>query len=273
MLAQGFGAFIQYAQNLGIDYQVGVTTTDTNDEAGRLVSGSGMGFDSSSTGPATRRIITPRTMPSPASVFAANMAFQLTGGAPADESGLRAAQLALSSPVVLGHNAGFLRRDANLAIIFMSDEPDQSMGSVGPYLSFFRSIKGASSPNRLSISAISAGNGTCNGAGGAASAAGRYSGLAQQGGGTFGSICASDWANFLTDMGSVVFGARRRYFLSGQPVPSTLRVFVDGLEMPRTAGGNVNFTYESDLNAIAFPSFTVPTAGSRLEVRYTPECL
>lgn len=276
-LGQNFQAFIQFAEAQGLEYQLGVTTTDTDDEAGRLSSANaGTTSASSATGPGQNRIVTPQTQPNPSAVFASNISFTLVGGSAADESGLRAAEQALSAPVVFGHNAGFLRQDAVLSIIFISDEPDQSSGSVDFYINFFLSIKGFRNTNLFSASAITAPTppGSCSGPGGSATAEGRYLAAAERTGGVFQSICTADWSRSLEDLSTTAFGFKSRFFLTNQPVISTLKVFIDDSELPQTASaGTVNWTYDFATNSVNFAPYATPEPGADIRVEYSAECL
>jgi Abnormal spindle-like microcephaly-assoc'd, ASPM-SPD-2-Hydin/Flagellar-associated PapD-like len=138
-LGQNFAAFMSAALSGGIDYHIGVTTTGINrsSEDPPLVCAGGVGggeagrlFPADNSSP---RIITPST-PNAAAVFAYNTT---VGNCPQVERGFDAAYRALSPPLVdsvddprtsLANdgNAGFLRPDARLAIVFVSDEDDQS---------------------------------------------------------------------------------------------------------------------------------------------------
>jgi hypothetical protein len=99
-----------------------------------------------------------------------------TEGSP-EEKGLHAAMLALSEPLVSGWNAGFLRPDADLSIVFVSDEEDSSCfpyvveepclagpsckcdtsptwGSVAYFDRFFRGLKGLGREASVRVGAI-----------------------------------------------------------------------------------------------------------------------
>jgi len=128
-LGSNFSAFIEEFVNAEVDYQIGVTTTDMVDgtHRGRLqgetkLITSEMSFDDAST------------------LFAENVHVCATGSGL--EKGLDAARAALSEPVISEENAGFLRPDAALAIVFVSDEDDLSIDPVGDYLDFFFGLKG-----------------------------------------------------------------------------------------------------------------------------------
>lgn len=276
-LASNFQAFIQFAEAQGLDYHLGVTTADTTRHSGRLCGGRNCNL----TGLSQNRIVTPRTTPSPAAVFGENAAVG-TGspGSAADESGLRAAEQALTPPNTFGHNAGFVRSDAVLSLIFISDEPDQSPGNVDYYINFFLSIKGFRNTNLFSASAITAPvapgatSGNCSGPGGNASATGRYIAVAERTGGVFQSICTADWSRSLEDLSTTAFGFKSRFFLTNQPVVTTLKVFIDGVELPaQTMGGTINWTYDFSTNSVNFAPYATPEPGSQIRVEYSAECL
>jgi hypothetical protein len=262
-LSQNFNAFINFANAQQIDYQIAVTTTDVDGgEDGRFVPVSG-----------GTRIVTPLTQPSPDAVFSANANVGTSGSA--SEAGLEAAYLALSNPLINAHNAGFLRSDAVLSLIFVSDEEDQSQNSVDFYVSFFLSIKGFRNTNLFTASSIvgDAPNG-CSGPGGSADEGLRYIAAANRTGGIFQSICTSDWSQALEDLSTTAFGFKSRFFLSNQPVIPTIKVFIDGVEIPAAgAGGTVNWIYDFGTNSINFSPVATPEPGGEIRVEYTVECL
>ena len=73
------------------------------------------------------------------------------------EMGLEAARLALSEPLINTDNSGFLREEANLSLIFISDEDDYSPLSAPSYQRFFTEVKGEEAyrdRSRMRISAV-----------------------------------------------------------------------------------------------------------------------
>lgn len=279
-LAQNFQTFIEFAEAQGLDYQLGITTTDTDaaDEAGRLSSAlPGTAEASAVDAYPANRIITPSTQPNPAAAFASNISFTLEGGGASDESGLRAAEMALSAPVLFGANAGFVRRDAVLAVIFVSDEPDQSSGSVSYFVNFLKSIKGFRNSALFSASAIVALSppGRCSSPTGTgdAEADGRYQAVAEQTGGVVQSICAADWSRKLEELSLTAFGFKNAFVLRAQPVIPSLQVFVDGVEIPQVgANGTVYWTYDFASNSVIFTPVAVPEAGAQITIEYAGMC-
>src|SRR5262249_48642672 len=106
-LTTNFDSFIMFADSIGADYQIGVVTTDCDaaNESGKLQGAT--------------KIITQSRVPTAQQVFSANASVGTNGSG--DEKGLLAAKLALSPPVRDAENAGFLRDDARLAVIIVTD--------------------------------------------------------------------------------------------------------------------------------------------------------
>ena len=95
-----------------------------------------------------------------------------------------------SPPSPPGANAGFLRPDAALFLIMVSDEDDKSFGDVGYYRRLFENYKGPGFENRISVSAIvGPGPDGCSSTRGVADAGERYEELVADTGGISVSIC------------------------------------------------------------------------------------
>ena len=158
-VAAHFCQFLRFAEAQALDYQVGVISSVLA-MGGRLfrthrVRGHGFG------GPLADRCATPPTTPDPEMVFTKNLqAVHLRSGI-VDAGQLYASYLALTPPITTGPNTDFLRPDALLSAIYLSDEPDACHlladapgGDVGFSADFLRSIKGSRNTNLLSASAV-----------------------------------------------------------------------------------------------------------------------
>lgn len=119
LLSQGFAGFAERFRELGLDFHLGVTTTDPRPDVvgGRLLG--------------TPPVLS-NDHPDVTGEFVQRAIVGLGGFA--REAGFETATMALSEPLASGANAGFLREDAILAIVFVSDEDDQSLpdGAVEP---------------------------------------------------------------------------------------------------------------------------------------------
>jgi hypothetical protein len=264
-LADNFADFIQFAEAQALEYHIAVTNTER---------GRNLGYFRPIGQPASNRIVTPQTQPSPEDVFLQNVLLGARGGA---ERLYESAYLALSPPLVNGHNAGFLRPQAVLSIIGVTDEPEQSTNrTVDFFLNFFQSIKGFRNTNLFSFSFINGGENGCSGPGGNAFADTglRMKTMAERTGGVYASICTSDWSRTLEDLSRTAFGFNSRFFLTNQPVIQTIEVFVDEERLERVEeSGRINWTYDFATNSVNFAPLAVPGAGQFVRVEYTAECL
>lgn len=272
---------LRTADQRGIDYHVGVTSsvlgTIGGAENGSLFSSQpGTTYQSGPTGPEAYRIVTRRSRPDPAAALASNLSMRLLGGAAGQKEGLGSAQVALAPPVLFSdRNAGFVRRDAALSVVLVSDEPDQSADAATDYVDLLRAAKLPTDRNRVTVSAIAAPTppGNCSGPGGSATASGRYQAVVEATGGSFHSICAADWEALVEDLARVVFGLRSSWFLDHPAEPGTIEVSVDGATVPaRDESGQVNWTFDAGTQTVAFSPSAVPEPGATIRFAYRVDC-
>lgn len=206
-----------------------------------------------------------------ASEIFAEMVAQGTSGS-GTEMGLEAPRMALSEPLVSGDNAGFLRDDANLSLLIVSDEQDSSPLSVPDYLNFFASLKGEAAYRDHSLMNISAvvgstppdfdGEPSCSSANGNATYGSRYVYAANQTEGLLNSICDEDFSPIVEQLGLTLSGLVAEFTLSRVPVLDTLKVALyasdDSGSKIRDLERDVDFTYVEESNSILFQNDQVP---------------
>jgi hypothetical protein len=305
-LARNFGAFIaEFARN-SIDYRIGVTTTDIFREAGRLVG--------------NPKILSPQT-PNVASAFANNVKVG-TSGSPY-EVGLDAAKLALdlqsqaNSALVLQCKSAcpsmgqaacqaacdnntqfpFLRRDAYLYLIFVSDEEDRSSQDVRFFYRYFATAKGVGNDGTVTTAAIM-GDVPSNGC--QATPGARYKALSDLTGGEVGSICDQNFSTTLTKLAKNAVGLKRKFALQVKPNLQTLAVrlrypctvaneqlascaSVDKQQCMGNPADSMNlictpkqgapdgWTYEEGGNLVFFVGESVPGLSAQIELQYYEE--
>jgi len=276
-LANNFSSFIAYATSLQVDYHIGVITTEVNDpESGQGTPDRDIFPGVLVQAPGRPKIITNLT-PDIDDAFRDNVNVG-TCCSDEQEAGLQAAHMALSEPLVSdpAANDGFLREDAKLYLIMLSDEQDQSRGQPDFYVDFFQSIKGFRNTAWMKVSAIVGdapdGCGTDT-----AQSGSRYIEVADRTGGIFESICTSNWSQSLQNLGIDAFAAIQDFPLSRTADPGSISVTVDGQSVPPCgaaepgcAGG---WTYYPDSNTVFFGDGVVPEQGDRIEIHYTAACL
>jgi hypothetical protein len=243
-LATNFNAFIETANALKVDYQIGVITTDmnSNGELHRI--------------PGEPKIVTPGT----SDLFAEIIKVGTVGSN--EEQGLAAAAAALSDP---GSFGGYLREDAILIVVFVSDEDDHS--PPGDYLSLFEALKAGSSEG----SALFYAHAIVGPSGGCATANPglKYIDIAEQSGGVYANICEASFGGGLFDIGDLSFGYNVNFLLSQAAYPGTVTVKVNGESCESgwqlsADGWRVRFDPEAGC---------LPVEGDDLQISYDPICM
>lgn len=153
-------------------------------------------------------------------------------------------------------NAGLVRDDATLAVVLVSDEPEQSVSPYTSYIAGFQGLK--DDPDDVVIHAV--GGDYPNGCGSAFPYTGAYESTVATGG-LFLSICASDWGSNLEQLAEASLVIRDDFPLSEQPVPETVEVFINGIP----AWG---WTYEAADNTVLFSADAAPEAGADIRIDY-----
>jgi len=185
--------------------------------------------------------------------------------------GLDAARAALGSPLAQGVNRAFLRRDAPLHVVFVSDRDDASAISPSELVSFLTALKDGV-PERVKVSAVVTDEPTgCTSEVAVAEPAPRYVEAANLSGGSAASICDAAWPRAIEPPYGPRSGPWSRFYLTAEPVLETLRVFVDDVEVPRALEPGGPWYYSSALRAVVFAPPLESGAHARAE--YRPVCL
>ncbi len=279
-LATNFQSFINGAATWNNDYHVGVTSTDLEADNGRLLSASG-----------NARFVQRSNWQQ----FANNAKLGTNGSG--DEKGLAAAQAALSLPNTAdsnttcssdadcstpercvdngcgGRNRAFLREEAALEVVIVSDEEDASPGDLNFYINFFKSIKGFYNTNLFHLHSIVGDyqNG-CSSSAGGAGAGNRYIAVSNGTGGAVVSICDPTFATGLSSIGDIAFGLRTQFFLGRVPDATTIQVTVAGAGC--TSANGANWVYQDTSNSVIFSEngACMPQAGQQVEINYRTLC-
>lgn len=253
LLASNAAAFLNIADVNQTDYHIGVVTTDMDDatKGGRFQG--------------TPRIVVPGAN---AATQLSNTIRALGTNGSGTEQGLAAMYAALNPPLIDDAlaNGGFLRPDARLAVVVVSDEDDQSPRSTAFYSDFLTSLKGPYGAPFVALSAIVGPPAGCTSANGDAVAGTRYIEVQQQTGGSLNSICDSNWGAIASALSQTLFSARNTFTLSRVPSGAvTVRV-------NNSTIGSSNYAFDSASNAIVFSSGAVPSPGASVSLDYTAQC-
>ena len=246
----------------GVDYRVGVTSTDIQMESGRFLPSDGT----------TNRVMTPATM-SPATVWAQRFRSS-SGFAPTGTSGFEAVRRALSRPLLTMSNRNFRRPTKPLEIMIVNPEADGSPSDLPLYLDALASgfLPGQQNDWRISGLAVPGATSSCNGAFGFGFSNSRLEAAAVATGGNFVNWCQADGEAIIQALGEAVSGLRADWRLAQAPVPSSIEVRVNGASVPAVDNGVPNWRYNALSQSVDFTQASVPRVGELIEVDYRPAC-
>ena len=244
-----FESFIGEFLALNLDYHMAAVTTDmaNPDQSGKF---QGQMIDSSMSSSQAE------------SLFLSSVNAGAQGSA--DEKGFDAAKTALSAPLINGTNSGFLRNNAALSVIVVSDEDDNSSISTSNFVSFLNGLKSSPDLVRFSgfVGTITDLNVSCDRMEGT-----KYMDAAYQTGGFIIDICTNNYNIAMQEVALAAAGLVVRFPLEQEPTSmSSITVTVDGQDVPQDLFNG--WTYDARDNAIIFHGDSIPENGSSVYVSY-----
>jgi hypothetical protein len=265
-LTANFPLFMNYFVGSGLDYHVGVTSSDIdgayNGANGKLVEQMGYKYIDADN-------------PDPVGVFVEMASLGIRGSG--NEKGLGAIYKCLEENRETW-NEGFYRDEAAVHTIVISDEPDNTPAPVvtlDEFIDWYDSLKDEADLRTFS-SIVDMGMG------------GRYKTVSEQIGGIVWDVQDDDWPLVLDGLGVQAAGLKREYFLSQLPVPDTIAVSVEDvggatlsferalldqqtgevLDIDGDGLPDGEWTYDEGRNSISFLSY-IPKALSTVVISYT----
>ncbi len=243
-LTGNFPAFADFFVGSGLDYHIGVTSTDIdgnyNGSKGKLVTSSGYKY------------IDPYTV-DPVGVFTSMATLGISGSG--SEKGIGATYMVLET-----HrdtiNAGFYRDEAALHTIVISDEPDYTPASLitqDEFINWYDDLKDEQGKTFSSIVDKSDG--------------GDYLTVTRAIGGIERDITSEDWPLMLEQLGLQAAGLRTEYFLTQLPIVDTIEVAVDDVSGAHLVFQTTDWTYSTTRNSITFLTY-IPESLSTVIVEY-----
>lgn len=174
-----------------------------------------------------------------------------------DEQGNEMAYQALQPGADAGPGSDFLRDDARLNIVVISDETDSSRSSWSDYVKYYWSLK----PDTDMVVEHAIAGDWPSGCATAVAGTGYYEAVSATGG-LYLSICATDWSSHLSSIAEVAATDLSSFELTQFPVPSTIVVTVDGVV--QTSG----WEYDPTDNSVNFDDDHIPAGGSTIQIEY-----
>lgn len=235
------GEFLDFLQTEGLDFQVGVVSTDFAELQGAIP------------------IVSAATL-DPAGAFALNVLLGTAGSG--TEQPINFGYQAVTPPMAVpgGPNEGLVREHAGLALIALTDEDDQSSGGTADWVSAIEALK--ADPDAVNFNGVHGLTTGCTGDGGSAYAGARLHEVVAATGGAEVSICDTDWMPVLSTIPDMVAQPQSWFPLTFPAIPSTLEVTVADTVL--TEG----WTYDEPANAVVFDADHVPDPGVEVLVYY-----
>jgi len=232
----GIDALIHWLEQDHVDFHVGVTGASTQTYGGKLVAASG------------EPAVVAAGDASPSAELMANC--DVIGASTEDDgNGLAGALDALSPAELAGDNAGFLRPEATLDLVWMSDEDDTSPAAVASYRNAYLAVKNTAS--KVSFAAI-------------ADVDSRYQQLVGNAAAFGDWNDPSTWNGAMQSLAASASGVGAVFPLSFPADPTTIVVTVDGVVYPTP----LTWTWDAAAHAVRFEPTYVPAAGATIVVDY-----
>lgn len=307
-LATSFTRFMELFSRGQVDYRIAVTTTDVFNDQGLFIG--------------TPEIVDP-SLADPVAAFQKNV--KVGTGGKGHEEAFEAARLAVEREqqaaagvladrqacvsacpdgptdrcrdgCAAAHSPRFMRPEAHLYLVFVSDEDEQSFGEVRYYQRYFEESLGVGNEGAVSVAVIAGDVPTppCEATPGT-----RYAALATAMSGIVGSICDSTFDRHLERIALDAAGLKRKFGLSRKPDTTTLELTVkyrcdtpkaqmgrcastvnecqgkppeaQGILCTPPQGEPDGWTYELSTNSLFFHGDSVPGLRGVLVVSYQAE--
>ncbi len=283
-LAAGFNSFSSVFVNKGFDFNMAIVTSDT-----RAVGSGGQ----ASIFQGVPTVITGNTA-NFATVFQNNVKVGQTGDSAAKE--LDAIVSSTSAGLLAGSNTGFLRSDAHLAVIILSDADDndstETTDSVITHLNTLKpdlfDVISRTYKKNYTISAVAVNSMTDTDCydmdhDGFIDNDGNMDGipdvqLYEEGvkfktlvnatNGSFASICKADFSAGLSSISQKIAEAITEIKLARVPQVSTITILFNGTSVPQDSVNG--WTYDSSGNKIVFHGNYIPQDNTSIQIGYIP---
>ncbi|MCB9674873.1 MAG: VWA domain-containing protein [Alphaproteobacteria bacterium] len=257
VLQASFPGFVQAIVDSGLDFHIAVVATDTQRQqfSGKLVAAMG------------HRYID-ETTPDPLDVFDA-MVGALGVSTGSEETGRAAAYLALEDRRDEPTNVGFLRPDAALHVVFVTDTFDNSGSNpidLPGFIGWGATLKPAPDLVRMHAVIALVADPACTGSFRPGT---QYLEYATVFGGNVDSICEADWTPLFTSVAVQAASLRDEFLLDEVPDPSTIEVTVlsGGAERTLAVCDECEVVFDPARNTVVFVDGG-PEIGSEVRIAY-----
>ncbi len=245
-------------ETLGFDYQIAVASTDLSENGQRGLFVGDQKVLASGQSNLDQKL---------------RKAILLGSQGSSQEEGLGAAKRALSNPLLNGENSGFLRPDAFLVIIVLSNENDYSTDKAQDYVDFFDNLKPPLSGRERGwmlnfIGVTGAKDENCTTFSDYKDVGFRYMDLVRYSGGQAHTICTTSLKTAVDNVQNALLTLLTEVSLERVPHPETIKVYFNNAEVPMDEHNG--WSYRSEKNSIVFHGTFIPKTITKINIFYTP---
>lgn len=243
-LGTNFDAFINDFIDTKVDFKMAITTTDTSSDSkkGKMVYGSDTKLTSAKA----------QSNPTQFKKDFRDLVKVGTSGSGYEKG------LAASEGFMEKYASSFIRPDAYLAVVVVSDEDDQSANAPKAYMDYLKTFK--STAGKVKLYSICDVNKRGPSSAGYTQGCDRYIDAANHAAGVVEDIY-NDFYLSLRNMGESIINLLDSFALSKNPVVSSIVVKVNG-------SVSNDWSYDAGTRSIKFASGYVPANGSSIQVTY-----
>ena len=182
------------------------------------------------------------------------------------EAGLSAMQRALEKAP-----RSFLRSDALLVVVFITDDEDFSVGPVSQYIEYLDALKGANTSEKQNwitnfIGVTQINDPKCRTFGMYAGVGNRYIEITNHSGGVVDTICYTDFSSYMDQITARLQSVLNEFILEDKPLLSTISVKKNGVEVPRDESNG--WVYKNETNTILLLGDSKPVPKDDIEIKY-----
>jgi hypothetical protein len=257
-LSQQIPILVSALQNLKMDYHmVAITTSMGADGTGGQFLGA----------PAVLTSTTPNLQ----SLLASRILQGETGSNL--ERGFLSLETALSPAYLANQGAGFLREDALLTVINLSDEDDKSTESAATIANFLDKLKPAVTSGRKSwifnFIGVLDSSSQCRTFNDYSEPGLKMMQLVDISGGTKESICSSNLAGAVSNIKARIVQILTDFYLADQPIEATIRVVVNGQLIEKSTTNGWSYFQDGSKFVVRFNGTAIPPADADIHITYT----
>lgn len=192
------------------------------------------------------------------------------------EKGLAAMKRALEKEHAKGSAAQFLRDDALLVVVFVTDDEDFSVpadpvAKVNLYKNFLDTLKGENTVNDKKwitnyIGVTDFNDPLCTTYGGYSARGEEYMELSNLSGGVVESICNTNFSSYINQINVRLKSVLNKYQLESRPILDSLTVYINGVLIRQDSVDG--WVYDDERNMIILNGSAKPGPNDDVEIKY-----